>query len=49
MAPKALFALIVLAAVAIGLMLPTPAKAPPPVAGQFASVDAPSADLAAQP
>lgn len=48
MALKALLALVVLAAVAVGLMLPTPAKAPAPVAGRFASVDAPSAE-AAQP
>jgi hypothetical protein len=43
MALKALIALIALAAVVVGLSLPTPAKAPPPVAGSFASADAPSA------
>lgn len=48
MALKALLALVLLAAIAIGLLLPTPAKAPPPVAGEFASVDVPSADLPAQ-
>lgn len=44
MALKALLALVVLAAVAVGLMLPTPSKDPPPVAGEFASVNAASAE-----
>ena len=42
MALKALIALVALAAVAIGLMLPTPAKAPPETAGRFAEVDSPA-------
>lgn len=44
MALKALIALIILAAVVVGLALPTPAKAPPAVAGRFASVDIPTAE-----
>lgn len=43
MALKALLALVILTAIAVGLLLPTPAKAPEPVAGDFASVEAPSA------
>lgn len=43
MALKAFIALVVLAAIAIGLSLPTPAKDPPKVAGQSAAVDMASA------
>lgn len=46
MAQKALIAAVVLAAIAIGLMLPTPAKAPPEFAGGFAEVDRPASDEA---
>ena len=39
MALKAILALVALAAVIVGLSLPTPSKAPPPVAGSFAQAD----------
>ena len=39
MALKAFLVLVALAAIVVGLTLPTPSKDPPPVAGEFASVD----------
>lgn len=45
MALKALLALVALAAVIIGLSLPTPAKDRPSMAAEFASVDAPPAEV----
>ncbi len=39
MALKALLALVALFAIVVGLSIPTPSRAPPPVAGTFAHVD----------
>jgi hypothetical protein len=37
MALKALLVLVALAALVVGLAIPTPSKAPPPVAGSFSA------------